>query len=198
MAVNWNNLPEECKGDFSCLVWPGKTFRVNERSSYGNQVVITIEVDGRTLDFCRCSEGELSSNVIKSPSKLQGKTTMKTTKLTTCETRAKAYAESIRNNGGGPIVIEWRKSKMWGNNPVIENYAGEKCCNVSGCGYCKESTALADVLQFFGDTAEQRSAIARTGGAGVSSVAAALASIGWKLERLTGTKSADVYRIERE
>ena len=196
MGVNWDNLPTECRGAFSCQSWPGKLFRVNEKSSYGNQVVITIEVDGKTLDFCRCSEGELIANVVKvSPSKLQGKTKM--AKLTTCETRAKSYCESIGQYGNAQLVVEWRKSKMWGQNPVIENHLGEKCCSVSGCGYCKESTALADVLQFLADTEEQRSAIARTGGAGVSSVTAALASIGWKLERIAGTKSADVYRIER-
>jgi hypothetical protein len=119
------------------------------------------------------------------------------TNLTIVEQRAKAYCETIRNNGAGQITIDWRKSRTWGSNPVIENYAGEKCCNVSGTGYCKESTALADVLQFFGETNEQRNNVARTGGAGVSSVVAALQTIGWRLEKTASTKTADVYQVTR-
>jgi len=118
-------------------------------------------------------------------------------KLTTCEQRAKAYCEDIRKHGSTQLVIEWKKSRTWGNNPIIENHYGEKCCNVSGCGYCKESTALADVLQFLGETDEQQNSIARTGGAGVSSVVDALKAIGWKLEAIARPKTADVYRIER-
>ena len=117
-------------------------------------------------------------------------------KLTIVEQRAKAYCETIRNNGAGQITIEWRKSRTWGSNPVIENYAGEKCCNVSGCGYCKQSTALADVLQYLGETDGQQNSIARTGGAGVSSVVDALKAIGWKLQAIARTKTSDVYHVE--
>jgi hypothetical protein len=118
-------------------------------------------------------------------------------KLTTVEQRAKAYCETIRRTGAGQITIEWRKSRTWGSNPIVENYAGEKCCSVSGTGYCKESTALADVLQFLGSTDEHRNNVARTGGAGVSSVVAALQAIGWKLEAIAKTKTADVYQVTR-
>jgi hypothetical protein len=118
-------------------------------------------------------------------------------KLTIVEQRAQAYCETIRSTGTGQITIEWRKSKTWGSNPVIENFAGEKCCNVSGTGYCKESTALANVLRFLDLSADQRNSIWQTGGAGVSSVIAALQAIGWKLEAIAKTKTADVYKIER-
>lgn len=118
-------------------------------------------------------------------------------KLTTCEQRAKVYCENLRQFQGGQIHIEWKKSRTWGNNPVIENHYGEKCCNVSGCGYCKESTALADVLQFLGETDEERNAIARTGGAGVSSVEHELNKIGWSLKSIARPKTADVYQLSR-
>lgn len=118
-------------------------------------------------------------------------------KLTTCEQRSKAYCEHLQQCRGGQIHIEWRKSRTWGNNPVIENHCGEKCCSVSGCGYCKESTALADVLQFLGETEEERSSIARTGGAGVSSVETALNKIGWSLKAIARPKTADVYQLSR-
>jgi hypothetical protein len=119
------------------------------------------------------------------------------TKLTIVEQRAKAYCETIRNTGTGQITIEWRKSRTWGSNPVIENYAGEKCCSVSGTGYCKESTALADVLRFLELSADDRNSVWQAGGAGVSSVVNALQAIGWKLEAVAKTKTADAYRVSR-
>lgn len=118
-------------------------------------------------------------------------------KLTTVEKRAESYCIHLKQWGSGQVHIEWKKSRTWGNNPVIENHNGEKCCNVSGCGYCKESTALADVLQFLGETEEEHNSIARTGGAGVSSVVEALKAIGWKLEAIARPKTADVYQLSR-
>jgi hypothetical protein len=52
-------------------------------------------------------------------------------------------------------------------------------------------------LQFLGSTDEHRNNVARTGGAGVSSVVAALQAIGWKLEAIAKTKTADVYQVTR-
>ena len=118
-------------------------------------------------------------------------------KLTIVEARAKRHCERLKESNGGTIVVDWRKSRTWGSNPVIENYEGEKLCSVSGCGYCKHSTALADVLQFLGETEEQRNAIARTGGAGVASVADALKVIGWRMEFKAGTKTSDVHELSR-
>jgi hypothetical protein len=74
---------------------------------------------------------------------------------------------------------------------------GEKCTNVSGCGYCKHSTALADALRWLGDTEDQQHAIRRKGGCGVSSVKDALKECGWKLENVTGGKKYDIYHISR-
>lgn len=52
------------------------------------------------------------------------------------------------------ISIEWKKSKMWGNNPSAEakiNYTDNtrdifKSGSIGGCGYDKESTAVANVI----------------------------------------------------
>jgi hypothetical protein len=55
------------------------------------------------------------------------------------------------------ITIEWKKSKMWGNNPHAEanihfangmykNVEGYTC---SGCGYDKESTVIAQIFNDF-------------------------------------------------
>jgi hypothetical protein len=122
---------------------------------------------------------------------------MNAKKLTTVERRANEYCQQIAHHGSSRIVIEWKKSRTWGSNPVIEIHSG-KCCNVSGCGYCKESTALADVLCFlFEPGSMAHNDIRRTGGAGVSSVVEALRQHGWTLEKIAGTKTADVYDIRK-
>ena len=122
------------------------------------------------------------------------------TKLTTTERRAVALCQSIRqacqNGGSYPLTVEWVKSATWGSNPRIM-HRGEKSTNVSGCGYCKHSTALADALCHLGETEEARHAIARTGGAGVSTVQARLKEYGWILEYVTAGKAFDCYTIRK-
>jgi hypothetical protein len=118
-------------------------------------------------------------------------------KLTAVEKRAKAFCEVIKAQESGSIAVEWKKSAMYGFNPVIYNYAGEKVTNVSGCGYCKHSTALADCLQFLGKTEEERKSIARTGGCGVPVTIAALAAIGWQLSLTHSGKSFDCYTLHQ-
>ncbi len=46
------------------------------------------------------------------------------------------------------IVVQWKKSKTWGRNPHCEVHDGEKCYTgtASGCGYDKESAAMAEAL----------------------------------------------------
>jgi hypothetical protein len=120
----------------------------------------------------------------------------KTKRLTATEQRAAALCDSIRSGCTDHITIEWRKSKTWGSNPFI-GWSGSNCCHVSGCGYCKESTALADVLQFLGNDENQSLNIAATGGCGVSSVAHALEAAGWSLTCVARSSTADTYRITR-
>ena len=52
------------------------------------------------------------------------------------------------------IKIEWKKSRMWGNNPFCEaevhfqdgTFERSPVYTCSGCGYDKESTVIADVF----------------------------------------------------
>jgi hypothetical protein len=52
------------------------------------------------------------------------------------------------------IVVEWKKSAMWGNNPTAEIWVTYKDStsdfftsgSIGGCGYDKESTAIAKAL----------------------------------------------------
>lgn len=123
------------------------------------------------------------------------------TKLTTCERRAAALCGYITERladglDAFPVTVEWVKSRTWGSNPRIMHH-GEKCSNVSGCGYCKHSTCLADVLRFLAPEGEARDKIHSTGGAGVASVADALKAAGFLLEYVTGTPSTDCYFIRK-
>ena len=119
--------------------------------------------------------------------------------LTTVEKRAKAWCDNIHRTGLDDIdiAVEWKRSKTWGSNPAIESHDG-KMCNVSGCGYCKLSTALADVLCFLCPVdSDEHNAIARTGGAGVNSVIAALKNVGWDLRKTASGKMFDGFKLTR-
>jgi len=119
------------------------------------------------------------------------------TKLNKTEKTAQRFCEWIKRAESAGIIIEWRKSKTWGSNPVIL-YADEKCCNVSGCGYCKESTALADTLRFlFEPGTPEYSAVWTTGGCGVSSVINTLAKFGWELRKTASSSSSDAFEIRK-
>jgi len=54
------------------------------------------------------------------------------------------------------LTIEWKKSRQWGSNPhltaEVEYYSGgynTGTCTASGCGYCKESTVIAEAFNTF-------------------------------------------------
>lgn len=119
------------------------------------------------------------------------------TKLNKTEQRAKDYCNHIRGRGEGSFTIEWKKSRTWGMNPTIQNYSDERMVSVSGCGYCKHSTALAEMLRFLGASEEDTSAIWAKGGCGVDSVVEALHQQGWHLKSVHWTKTSDTYTITR-
>jgi hypothetical protein len=119
----------------------------------------------------------------------------KTPKLTTIEQRAYDYCQRILEWGQADIAVEWKKSSMYGYNPVISSHYG-KCTNISGCGYDKLSACLASFLcyMFTGDA--QRS-VAVTQGCGVSSVQDALLKLGWKLDRTANGNTFDGFHLSR-
>lgn len=139
---------------------------------------------------------------------------------------------AIKNGGKlieATISIEWKKSKMWGNNPTAEaqiisenadgtkNYLSYCSGSISGCGYDKESTAVANVLnqsnavlkaffdkvtpdakerELFGYGIGIYEGIATiSGGVGVSCYYRNFESIGYKFEKTASGKTFDVYKI---
>ena len=117
------------------------------------------------------------------------------TKLTTCERRAESFCRNLVHNGCGTVQIEWKRSRMWGHNPVISHH-GEKCCNISGCGYDKQSAALADVLRFlFPIGSDAYNAVHATSGCGDSSTTAKLAQHGWNMRKVASSSTFDAYEL---
>lgn len=117
-------------------------------------------------------------------------------KLTITEKRARHFCEALVRNKGGCINVEWKRSHMWGLNPVIDAYGG-KCTNVSGCGYDKLSAALAQCLRFLfpiGSVAYNE--VWQTGGAGDSETCKVLSKYGWLLERVGSGKTFDCYQLK--
>lgn len=103
-------------------------------------------------------------------------------------------AENCRDGDAVKIAVKWRRSRDWGSNPHIYNYHGQDMVSVSGCGYCKLSTALADLLCFaFADEEEAFRKIHLTGGAGEGSVINAVAECGGKLTKLYSDSDTDLY-----
>lgn len=128
-----------------------------------------------------------------------------------------------------PISITWKRSPMWGNNPTAElqttfekdgytHYSRVNGTSVGGCGYDKESTAVAQVLnqspevmKLLYDAAERQpdkkhhDALGYgsgygilpyfEGGVGVPCFRAIFEKLGYKWEWTASGKNFDVYTI---
>lgn len=124
------------------------------------------------------------------------------------------------------ITVEWKKSKMWGMNPTAESYVNGigfvSSGSISGYGYDKQSTAVANVLnkvpQFmqlmyklknksknvnlknhdvFGYGSGYGVLPSFEGGVGVSCYDRIFNKIGYKFETLSSGKTFDVYKITK-
>ena len=120
-----------------------------------------------------------------------------TKKLTQIEKRAKQFAQDVYTYGSARIVVYWKENRTWGLNPSVEGN-GEKIGYASGCGYCKESAALADALRFLGKDDEEQRSIWRTSGCGVEAVRRALESCGFELQARYCGKRENSYRVIRK
>ena len=138
--------------------------------------------------------------------------------------------ENAKDFQGAKITIEWKKSSMWGNNPTAE------CCiygvgttssgSIGGCGYDKESTAVAKSLNQslsfrkllceFKNKPENIDVCNREafgygvsygytgalipfldGGVGCSCYISVFEKLGYKMEHIAWGKAFDVYTISK-
>jgi len=126
------------------------------------------------------------------------------------------------------ITIEWKKSRTWGSNPRAEAQVNYKdnysdrfySSSIGGCGYDKESTALAQVLNQVNGLlkllykAKNKATDKRNsdligygsgygilpsleGGVGVSCYYGIMKHIGLKFEHIVNGKTFDVYKISK-
>lgn len=109
------------------------------------------------------------------------------------------------------ITIEWKKNRNYGLNPhasaeiITDKRRSTKVYKASGCGYDKESTVVADLLNdvkelFTIPEGELPYGLTRgdypfCGGVGMSCYYSIMKVLGGKLEHITGTKTVDVWRI---
>jgi hypothetical protein len=97
---------------------------------------------------------------------------------------------------GCHITLKNTPNSTWGYTASVWVNGSRVSDIMSGCGYCKDSSALADALQWLVPE-EGRYAIAKTGGAGISSVANALAKAGWRLLSVYATKRETIFSVKR-
>lgn len=124
------------------------------------------------------------------------------------------------------ISVEWKKSSMWGNNPTAEirvfykDNSSDVFCSgsIGGCGYDKESTAIANALnqcngllkpmyikknskiqvdnrELFGYGSGYGLKPYFEGGVGTSCYYKILESIKGKFQKIASGKTYDVYTI---
>ncbi len=115
---------------------------------------------------------------------------------TILEKRAAAFCADLARYGNAAITVEWRRSAAWGHNPAV-THNGEKLAGASGCGYCKESAALAECLRWLGATEDDRRLVSSAHGCGVETVIKRLAGIGWQMRRVASGKTFDAYELSR-
>lgn len=135
------------------------------------------------------------------------------------------------------IQIEWKRSQMWGNNPVAEAWAyfkdkdGNhnshyvKTRSIGGCGYDKQSTAVAECLNQLNEVLKPLYALKDDslfdgagkknhdlfgygsgygilphieGGVGVSCYPRIFEKIGYIFETVASGKSFDAYKITKK
>ena len=118
------------------------------------------------------------------------------------------------------VVVTWARSRTWGMNPtatVMADYAynQQTTGHASGCGYDKESTAIADainanpaIMRILYEHAEVGKSFPYSvyvyaglpyfdGGCGVSCFRNVFEACGYSWKDVSHTKTSDVYMLEK-
>lgn len=142
-----------------------------------------------------------------------------------------AHLQTVENAGdlvSIVVSIEWKKSRMWGSNPTAEarvndtkDYHNYNSGSIGGCGYDKQSTAVADVVNqsnaflkamylmkekhpktdnrtLFGYGSGYGILPRLEGGVGVSCYPKIFETIGYNFETTAWGKTFDVYTITKK
>lgn len=125
--------------------------------------------------------------------------------------------EEVETPAAVSVVVEWHKSRTWGENPRAR-VAAERVAtygSASGCGYDKESAAIAnafnqnpEILKILYDHAEAGETFpygvdvwaglpSFAGGCGVSCFYSIFETCGYTFRQVASGKMFDVYEITR-
>lgn len=138
-------------------------------------------------------------------------------RYTAANLRKLEEAEATRAADRFIISVEFVRSKTYGHNPhaTIEGTANRTHGKASGCGYDKESAAIAEalnanpeIMRALYDYAESDGGKLYgvnnffgvpyfAGGCGVSCIRDIFAALGYKFEQITSNNTYNLYSIER-
>lgn len=127
-----------------------------------------------------------------------------------------AAAEAAPDIHAAHIDVEWKRSATWGHNPTATISAEKRrtAATASGCGYCKESAAIAsaananpEIMRILYKHAENGGTFPYSvhiwaglpsfdGGCGVSCFYNVFDACGYTWEDVAHGKTYDVYRLE--
>lgn len=134
------------------------------------------------------------------------------------------FSENLQPIENITITVDWKRSKTWGMNPNAESFVYGlgtlKSGSVSGCGYDKLSTAVANVLNQIPQFLQLMYVVknknckksnreclgygsgygilpAFEGGVGVSCYDRIFTNIGYKFETVSSGKTFDVFSISK-
>ena len=136
------------------------------------------------------------------------------------------FNENLQEIESITIDVEWKKNQTWGANPTAKSYINGigfvSSGSIGGCGYDKQSTAVANVLnqvpqfiklmfelknkskncklknhEVFGYGSGYGILPSFEGGVGVSCYNAILNKIGYKFETIASGKSFDCFRVSK-
>lgn len=132
-----------------------------------------------------------------------------------------AAIENAPDLESAEITVEWTRSATWGNNPkatvIVNGVRREESPSIGGCGYDKESTAIARAMNC-NDTMLKLACMAVENdsepyaisnfaeylnlpkfgeGVGVSSYRSAFESMGYEWKNISSGKHFDVYTIRK-
>jgi hypothetical protein len=98
----------------------------------------------------------------------------KTMRKSQSQQSGELFANDAKRLGFASFTIFWKRSNTWGLCPSA-HYQGRRMAHASGCGYCKQSAVLDEVMRFLVPS------IRHTGGAGERPTIEAAKEQGWIL-----------------
>lgn len=113
------------------------------------------------------------------------------------EKRAKAFCARIKALKSGETMsftVDKKSSKLWSCVASITARDGKLCC-IGGCGFNHTAAALAEVLQWLGDTREVQLEIWQKAEGGENSARSVLQKYGYTLETMLVHRDYTTFQI---